>query len=174
MMTALITADHITITDDTALVVAHHCEGDHPEGENRFCDLAYKSLNRPCDTCDGDGALVRAHDKVIVSCPACHGRKRHIFTVELEREWGALEPHPPLATPVRTLAVHVINVLPVVDWTDESCDESTSVEIRDDGSAWLYDDDYLRDVQCLTGPKPITLPPAAEPGMWLARLEVQT
>jgi DnaJ-class molecular chaperone len=68
-----------------AWLVVHECDGNHPEGENRFCDLACKSLDGPCGTCNGHGRIIHSSG-VAPFCSDCDGTGRHTFTVEVACE----------------------------------------------------------------------------------------
>ncbi len=159
-MTQLIHHDHITITDNTALLVV---------SENEAVD-AYgpKWANRPCDTCDGCKHL--CVDGVNnIRCPDCVNG-RHTFTVEVDygsgNTYGGRTRGEPWGVEFR---VHVIDVLPIVDETDVLNGVTVPahhVIMRYSGEAWA--------VVGTSPPERITLPSAAEPGMWLVRLAVHT
>ena len=145
--------------DGTAWCVSHHCEGDHPEGENRLCDLAYKSLDRPCDTCGGWGWVeTEVPDGTgDMECPDCDGTGRPTFDIVVDQ--GLMQELP--------LRVHVLDVLPII--YPESCrskapDKCVEMAPGWDNMLWLSADQEHA--------LPITLPPAAEPGMWAVRLKI--
>ena len=171
---------HITIDGDTALWVM----GDH---QARNCD---EVANRPCDTCGGKPWFDKVwwtydppdrlntlpderFDVVRSTCPACDGTGRHTFEVETycdNRDWIAgSEPKCPRSdNGIRTLRVNILDVLPIVDAGSNENPEATHYSIEESG-CWLWEwDETVSDFICH---EDIYMPPAAESGMWLVRLE---
>lgn len=160
--------NHITFNDDgTAWLIVHECDGDHPEGENRLCDLACKSLDRPCDTCGGSEHVPNDGDWIDVDCPDCIDG-RHTFDIDVGGSalgWGGKrgdEPH------VATVSVVPGMVLPIYgedpgDWPDMLTFGKPCVVIKSDGTAVMWDGagDFVA----------VTLPSAAAPGMWAVQLQ---
>ena len=145
----MIDQDHITINDDTALWVFT----DNGPVTDRSAVL---DANRPCDPCNGVGWPGFA----MFACNDCDGTGRHTFTVECE-----CDACPEFAgiSHKRTLRVHVIDVLPIINEGQLMDGTHTVVLIDPTGQAHLLDG---------VAPHVITLPPAAEPGSWLVRLAV--
>ena len=166
----MIAADHIVIDGDTACAV-EWAAPDSPSGWPATRNL------RPCDTCGGDQIVPVGHINYdtnepveVTDCRSCDGTGRQTFTIDVAAP-------PPLDGYVAepTLRVHVIDVLPIFDLDDmeDGLPEEWMPHITIDsfGSAqsWWHDrrDEWWSD-------EDITLPPTAEPGMWLIRLEIHT
>ena len=156
-------ADHIRIDAVTALVVF----GDDDNERIFFPAEWVTDLDRPCDTCGGDGALSERTTRSSFLPRSCDGTGRHTFTVEawLCDVYDCAKCIGGVHKRRDTLTVHVIDVLPIVakDIHGEAPDRY--VYVLPDGRAWLVETDTET---------PITLPPAAAPGMLLVRLAVHS
>ena len=124
------------------------------------------SLNRPCDTCDGDGDEGGTHD-----CDHCRGSERHTFDIEaanrITEDYGHY---------IETLRVHVVRVLPIVEPTDVS-DSDYPVPPESAPDALFYDPkakewfEWTAKERYVDSLKP-QLPPAASPGRWAVELAI--
>jgi hypothetical protein len=83
------------------------------------------TLNRPCDTCDTYDGLgcIGFPDGYDDPCPDCHGTGRHTFTLDvpclcmtLPGCNGPYKGGPCGGTGTRHIAVHVVEVMPIVAW----------------------------------------------------------
>jgi hypothetical protein len=180
----------IAIDGNTAWLVMD--EPDHDE------TMRWANLDRPCDTCDGvECSMGWDCDDTLCQCPClhCHGTGRHTFTLDVECEWcvgygyllGAPDHYEAGSDAVipctdddgeecndgtRQLTVHVVAVLPIADEFDDGCDALPSIELRGDGSYWLYDQDWVSDLGSSVKPTAVALPVSAAPGKYAVQLEV--
>lgn len=153
----MILADHISFNDDaTAWWVPD-------PGEWTDYGSILNELDRPCGLCDGAGC----DDPVdFYQCLVCDGTGRHTFTIEVEvpriTMWDT--------NARRTFRVSVVPdmVLPIVDiWPTDA-----PAIFHDPSSPvsewwWTY---AVPDGWNM----PITLPPAATPGMFAVKLQVHS
>ena len=147
----MIAADSITIDGDTALVVVECPPNSAP--------AVWEQDDKPCDTCNGSGVERRPDGEWEPPCPDCDGTGRHTFEIHPnDPEWGD-EPYC-----AGCLRVHVLDVLPIVD-----CDD-VPPPADFNWVEWFDDGEHL--VWWGLAADPITLPSAAEPGMWLVRVKV--
>ena len=118
-------------------------------------------LDRPCDTCGGQGFLYR--DGYSIHCLDCVDG-RHKFTEEVEV---------PQTLPKHWPAHLCVSVVPgmVLPITAEVTD-SASVQIAPDGTAFQLD--AYTEGAPWSGGRRVTLPPDAKPGMWAVLLKVHT
>jgi hypothetical protein len=160
----MIPADHIHFNDDgTAWVV---CPNEYTEGSNR-----------PCDSCDGTGAHIADEElddvnipwitdpdtTELFDCPDCDGTGRHSFTIEVEvgdMRWDRI-PSPPL-----TLRVFVVPGWVLAIYLTRDFSQQVGISIDHDGTAHL--------VAANGSSAPITLPPAAKPGMYAVQVKVRS
>jgi hypothetical protein len=159
----MIPADHWRDNgDDTSWVVTS-------DPRNLLTGWVDGPIDRPCDTCDG---LKQVRDYcsseecddphctlVTLHCPDCDGTGRHTFTIEVDTgEWSSVVQ----GMKTRTLRVSVIPgmALPIYD----RLAKGLCIVERADGSFSLFRADGRN--------APITLPPAAAPGMRAVKLAV--
>lgn len=161
----MIPASHISFNDDgTAWYIPHH---ELWKRNPHFIEDYWKRLDRPCDNLCGD---------IGESCDDCING-RHTFTIEIDGWYdeaagafvGAVRGN-------RTLRVSVVPdvVLPIYD---ECPDEKPADHIchawagGQQSAEWWYHRSF--DYTDWTE-RQITLPPAAEPGMWAVQLQVHS
>jgi hypothetical protein len=108
-------------------------------------------LDRPCDTCDGEGYEWDDDDDGSYDCPDCDCTGRHTFDVEVawQTEVDAYESE--------TYRVHVVPdmVLPIDGYDDDD-------RIAGKWRMWLAPGDVHT----------VDMPEAAEPGMWAVLLRI--
>ena len=166
----MIPADQIAFDGDTAWWVKNKPTYDGADG------ATLTSLDRPCDTCDGTGAnqpdedyddinLAWATDDdtaELYDCTGgCDGTGRHTFTIEVS--FGVM---------TRGFRIHRVSVvpgmvLPIVADADDLPDCPPLIEM-DDGGVRFFDEGVVETNDA----EPITLPPAAAPGMWAVKLRI--
>jgi hypothetical protein len=151
----------------------------------------FASLDRPCDTCGGDGWMPGI-DRSSWACLDCGGTGRHTFTIEVGSYHRNGIPDDPSV--VMSFTSHRVSVVPdmVLRLTDEADDlppQETVIEMwrgpdgplgsiaaynADDGEHY-HQDSGIDMVDERTG-EPLfcfTIPPDAKPGMWAVKLQVQ-
>jgi len=131
-------------------------------------------IDRPCDTCDsGDlrpAGWLYIRGEGWQLCPDCDGTGRHTFTVEVERPIPMLNANPDrpdiTSNEIRTYRVSVVPgmVLPITTG-DAPYLGGPHVWMSSTGHRPQDAVAYLDE-----GSTPITLPPAAAPGMWAVKL----
>lgn len=179
----MIPADHIMIDGNTAWWVDHRPLRNNPALQAVLDQtVTAKALDRPCDGCDGRGTISQVvtvpHVVTIrdaIYCPDCDGTGRHTFTIEVACEACGDRHDIPIGNSSggSTLRVHVVPdmVLKIVDNGHDlvrTYESGCVLEARhrDTKEAMhLY-------VKLGVGVETITLPPAAQPGMWAVKLEV--
>jgi hypothetical protein len=144
----------------------------------RMADFTH-DVDRPCDTCDGEGYEWDDDDDGSYDCPDCDCTGRPTFEVEVEcvnygdthigsakSGTGRCE-NGGCAGGVATLRVHVVpgTVLQLLDGDVKRDEYPTDAIYHSAGVGWWRDSDYERI---------ITLPDAAKPGMWAVLLEVHS
>jgi len=103
-------------------------------------------------------------------CPDCDGTGRHTFTVEVVVRHGRYDDRP--STYFNTFRVSVVpdTVLPIYDeCADMKPPDHICQAYRDE--RWIWHSDH-KVTQLDPTEVPITLPPAAKPGMWAVQLKV--
>ena len=171
---SMIPATHVHDDGDgTAWVVF----GDDDNERDFFPAEWVTDLDRPCDLCDGTGANQPDEDYddiniawavdddtgPLYDCTACIDG-RHTFDIEVPRHVAPMRDGIHIGTTV-TYRVSIIPgmILPIGDRDDEST--TALIFINEVGNAYLYDPHQPINV-------PVTLPPAARPGMWAVKLRV--
>lgn len=151
----MIPADHITFNDDgTAWLVF-----------NVIAPLydPWSPLDRPCDTCGGEGILIHSVENNWMKCPAQCINGRHTFDIEVAlpthddpncRCWACHDRS-------RTYRVSIVPgmVLPI----------KNTYEGR--GAIYMMRND-TPFIATQAAVDDVTLPPAAAPGMWAVQLKV--
>jgi hypothetical protein len=141
---------------------------------------AWEELDRPCDTCDGTMRVgCDEHDSWSCEpCPDCINGQ-HTFTVEVrciechERDLLGFTPTRNCSG-IRTHRVSVAPgmVLPIHDeCPDEDPIEHVCQAYRDE--RWILHLDWKK-LKCQPSERQLTLPPAAAPGMWAAKVAVRS
>lgn len=155
--------------DGTAWLLPRRCPDDRaPQGAHWWrgdpCVFGYRALDRPCDTCDEHDPGWDHYGK----CPDCIDG-RHTFDIAVECSM-----YPPDECPHRFRASVVPGmVLPLVA-IDTHCIVGPPYIIQTQPSRrWWGMDNGSFPCQQIDGPDDITLPPAAEPGMWAVKLRIE-
>ena len=141
---------------DPAAGSAAHWGGGHP------CVYGCKALDRPCGTCEGDKYL--DNEMVMgVTCDDCDGTGRHTFPVEVS--FG------PMTRGARIHRAHVVPgvVLPIDGQTDRNDAYICHFPEAEDRFV-RYPEGWWGDIEL--DEEIVTLPVAAEPGIWAVLLQL--
>lgn len=165
-----ISSDCITfLPDGEAWLVL---EGHAVRGERRWDSRRYMSdLDRPCSTCGGTRkvpGMNRSPGDLLFPCPACNGTGRHTFDLEVEADYFLEPTHHHVLADVHRVSVIEGMVPPIVADYDESGPFPLIVQ-DEDLRFYLV---TAEDEAAGSDGAPITLPPAAAPGMFAVKLKV--
>lgn len=147
----MIPFDHITFDGDTAWWVPSDLFGPTP-------GIDIKRLDRPCDTCDGCKHLCTDGVNAI-PCPDCIDG-RHTFEIKV----GPMYCEHGRFTKRHRVSIVPGMVLPIYGPHMQRGEVVKFISTRK-GGPWLNDRGQP--------PRPVTLPPAAKPGMWAVQLKVE-
>jgi hypothetical protein len=167
-----ISSTDITINGDTAWLV------EIPNGLPPLTEMYgsdERPMDRPCDTCNGDG---RISEHLLISwsaCSDCGGTGRHTFTIDvpclcmtLPGCNGPYKGGPCGGTGTRALTVHVVAVLPIESIMGACLNHKGQHVLVGHGLSVLCGGPGTDGVSA------VTLPTSAAPGKYAVQLAVHT
>ena len=158
-------ADHIRMGDGTGWVICPN-EIEHDSDPDWLRLAFWHGSDRPCDTCDGTAT---APVPEVLPCPDCIDG-RYTFTIEVEHpNWCGL------GDPIDRYRVSIVPgmVLPIHHGSTCKSPKPSHVCIHENPAEFLIPPHNAQLVTYLHDIAPaITLPPAAQPGMWAVKLKV--